>query len=63
VIGDRVLHLQALLNGEARPASRSAIKHWKPLIALVATACAVIYVAGVNLALPVVHEAIEWLVR
>jgi hypothetical protein len=63
VIGDRVLHLQALLNGEARPASRSGIKHWKRLTVLAATACALIYVAGVNLALPVVHEAIEWLVR
>jgi hypothetical protein len=63
VIGDRVLHLQKLLKGEARPASPFAGRHWKPLAMLAATACAVIYVAALNLSLPVVHEAIEWLVR
>ena len=59
-VGERVLRLQHLLNGEVRPASQFKGKRSALIFAVLA---AVLYVAAINSLLPFVHEALEWLVR
>ena len=59
-VGERVLHLQHLLNGEIQPAPGANSKRF----ALISAALSIVlYVFAVNSFLPLVHEALEWLVR
>ena len=62
-VGERVLHLQHLLNGDIRPGSRSGGRRVKMFALISVAAAALLYVSAVNSFLPFVHEALEWLVR
>lgn len=63
VIGGRVLHLQQLLKGEP-PSNRDLFTRRLKVVAYtVAATITALYIASLPLALPAVHEALEWLVK
>jgi BlaR1 peptidase M56 len=60
-VGERVLHLQDLLNGQGQPLTRTSRPGLRSLSFI--AGAVIVYATVLQFSLPIVHEALEWLVR